>query len=109
MNDCINRPDTRLHPTNASEPQFVTCNAGAIHTGQAASLITGGTSGIGLAGAKRIVSEAGTVIVTGLNQARMNDAQAALDGPGQVIANDTAVTALAEAASTAGGLDAWER
>ena len=35
MNDCIDRPDTRLHPTNASEAQFATCNAGAIHTGQA--------------------------------------------------------------------------
>ena len=33
MNDCINRPDTRLHPTNPSEAQFATCNAGAIHTG----------------------------------------------------------------------------
>ncbi len=32
MNDCIDRPDTRLHPTNASEAQFATCNAGAIHT-----------------------------------------------------------------------------
>lgn len=35
MNDCIDRPDTRLHPTNASEAQFATCNAGAIHTRQA--------------------------------------------------------------------------
>ena len=34
MNDCINRPDTRLHPTSASEPQFAPCNAGAIHTGR---------------------------------------------------------------------------
>ena len=34
MNDCINRPDTRLHPTHASEAQFATCNAGAIHTGR---------------------------------------------------------------------------
>jgi hypothetical protein len=32
MNDCIDRPDTRLHPTNAPEAQFATCNAGAIHT-----------------------------------------------------------------------------
>jgi hypothetical protein len=34
MNDCIDRPDTRLHPTNASEALFATCNAGAIHTGR---------------------------------------------------------------------------
>lgn len=32
MSDCINMPDTRLHPTKASEAQFATCNAGAIHT-----------------------------------------------------------------------------
>jgi ribosomal protein L44E len=31
-NGCINRPDTRLHPTNAPDRQIATCNAGAIHT-----------------------------------------------------------------------------
>jgi len=31
MLDRIDRPDTRLHPSNASEAQFATCNAGAIH------------------------------------------------------------------------------
>lgn len=72
-------------------------------------LITGGTSGMGLAGAKRIVSEGGTVIVTGLNQGRIADAQAALGDRGQVIANDaadpaTAVT-LTQLASEGGGLD----
>lgn len=33
-------------------------------------LITGGTSGMGLAGALRIVSEGGQVAITGLNEAR---------------------------------------
>ena len=33
---------------------------------------------MGLAGAKRIVSEGGTVIVTGLNQGRIADVQAVL-------------------------------
>jgi hypothetical protein len=28
---CINRPDRRLHPTNASEHQISSCNVGAIH------------------------------------------------------------------------------
>jgi hypothetical protein len=37
MNDCIDRPDTRLHPTHAPEALFATCNAGAIHTGRSAS------------------------------------------------------------------------
>ena len=72
-------------------------------------LITGGTSGMGLAGAKRIVSEGGTVIVTGLNQARISEAQGALGDGGHVIANDAAdpgsVAKLAEAAGAAGGLD----
>jgi hypothetical protein len=31
-NGCINRPDTRLHPTNAPDRQIAACNAGAIHT-----------------------------------------------------------------------------
>lgn len=64
---------------------------------------------MGLAGAKRIVSEGGTVIVTGLNPTRINDAQAVFGSRGRVIANDTAdagtVTALAEAANAAGGLE----
>lgn len=34
-------------------------------------VITGGTSGMGLAGAQRIVSEGGRVAVTGLNPARL--------------------------------------
>ena len=32
MNNCIDRPDTRLRPTHASEAHFAPCNAGAIHT-----------------------------------------------------------------------------
>ncbi len=38
-------------------------------------LITGGSSGMGLAGARRIVSEGGKVILTGLNEARLQSAQ----------------------------------
>jgi hypothetical protein len=33
MLDRTNRPDRRLHPTHASEPQINPCNAGAIHRG----------------------------------------------------------------------------
>ena len=72
-------------------------------------LITGGTSGIGLAGAKRIAAEGGTVIATGLDRARIDDAQQALGDRGKVLANDaadpTSVAMLVEAARTAGGLD----
>ena len=72
-------------------------------------LITGGTSGMGLAGAKRIVSEGGEVIVTGLNEARIGEARRLLGAKGQAIANDaaiaTAAVALAEIAQVAGGLD----
>lgn len=35
-------------------------------------LITGGTSGMGLAGAQRIVREGGHVAITGLNEERLN-------------------------------------
>ncbi|WOE76018.1 SDR family oxidoreductase [Alterisphingorhabdus coralli] len=41
-------------------------------------LITGGTSGIGLAGAKIIAQEGGTVAITGTNQGRLDAALAAL-------------------------------
>ncbi|KQP47019.1 SDR family oxidoreductase [Methylobacterium sp. Leaf106] len=72
-------------------------------------LITGGTSGMGLAGARRIVSEGGEVIVTGLNEARICEARRLLGAKGQAIANDaaiaTAAVALAEIAQVAGGLN----
>jgi hypothetical protein len=32
-NGCMNRPDRRLHPTNAPEQRITSCNAGAIHRG----------------------------------------------------------------------------
>lgn len=71
-------------------------------------LITGATSGMGLAGAKRIVAEGGTVIATGLNPDRIGSTQSALGERGQVLANDTAdpsgVALLVEAAEKAGGL-----
>jgi NAD(P)-dependent dehydrogenase (short-subunit alcohol dehydrogenase family) len=72
-------------------------------------LITGGTSGMGLAGAKRIVAEGGTVIVTGLNPDRITSTQRALGDRGHVIASDAgdpaSVALLVEAASEVGGLD----
>lgn len=72
-------------------------------------LITGGTSGMGLAGAKRIVAEGGTVIATGLNPDRIGSTQRVLGDRGQVIANDasdpSSVAVLVEAANSAGGLD----
>lgn len=72
-------------------------------------LITGGTSGMGFAGAKRIVSEGGKVIVTGLDPARITKTRTALGEQGLVLANDAAapgaIAALAEAVNVAGGLD----
>lgn len=37
-------------------------------------LITGGTSGMGLAGARRIIAEGGTTVITGLNDERLASA-----------------------------------
>ncbi|MET3437327.1 SDR family oxidoreductase [Sphingomonas sp. 1185] len=71
--------------------------------------ITGGTSGMGLAGAKRIVLEGGSVIVTGLNPDRFDSSRDALGDRAQVLANNAAdpssVGMLVEAANDAGGLD----
>lgn len=63
-------------------------------------LITGGSSGMGLAGARRIVSEGGQVLLTGLNEARLQAAQKELGEHAIVIRNDAAdpddSTALAD-------------
>jgi NAD(P)-dependent dehydrogenase (short-subunit alcohol dehydrogenase family) len=64
---------------------------------------------MGLAGAKRIISEGGTVIATGLNQHRIRAAQDVLGDKGQVLANDAAspdtASELAKVVGAAGGLD----
>ncbi|MFC5068451.1 SDR family oxidoreductase [Flaviflagellibacter deserti] len=52
-------------------------------------LITGGTSGIGLAGAKRIVDEGGQVLVTGLNERRLDESRRAIP-TAAVLRNDAA-------------------
>ncbi|EDM75846.1 putative 3-oxoacyl-[acyl-carrier-protein] reductase [Plesiocystis pacifica SIR-1] len=61
-------------------------------------VITGGTSGIGLATAQRVVKEGGSVLVTGTNEARIAAAHA-LEG----------VVAIANDAGDAGSVDALAR
>ncbi|MBO6768455.1 MAG: SDR family oxidoreductase [Erythrobacter sp.] len=51
-------------------------------------LITGGTSGMGLAGAKMIVDEGGEVAVTGTSQDHLDEAGAALPSGSLVLRND---------------------
>ena len=53
-------------------------------------LVTGGNSGIGLAGAKRLVDEGAKVIVTGRNQERLDEAKAILGVSAIVLADDLA-------------------
>lgn len=53
-------------------------------------LITGGTRGIGLAGAQQIANEGGTVIITGQNQARVDALRAQFPAPHVVLQNDAA-------------------
>jgi NAD(P)-dependent dehydrogenase (short-subunit alcohol dehydrogenase family) len=53
-------------------------------------LITGGTSGIGLAGARRIRSERGSVAVTGVDSGRIAAAAEHLGGDTLAFANDAA-------------------
>jgi NAD(P)-dependent dehydrogenase (short-subunit alcohol dehydrogenase family) len=70
-------------------------------------VITGGSSGIGLATAKRIAAEGGRVLVTGTNSRRIEEARAALPVGSVALANDAAdpgaAAALAEASQEAFG------
>ncbi|WP_017348778.1 SDR family oxidoreductase [Pantoea sp. A4] len=72
-------------------------------------LITGGTRGIGLAGALRVIREGGQAIVTGRNVDRVLTAKAGLPSVLQVVRNDASDCstgqALAEAVSAHGKLD----
>lgn len=72
-------------------------------------LITGGTNGIGFAGAKRITAEGGEVIVTGTNEDHINKAIRVLPSSAVVIHNDAAdpeaANELAEIVRKTDGLD----
>lgn len=73
-------------------------------------VVTGGSSGIGLATARRICAEGGRVLITGTNQRRIDEARAELPDGSIAIANDAgdpaAAQALADAARDAfGGVD----
>lgn len=72
-------------------------------------LITGGTSGMGLAGARRICQEGGSVVLTGMNDEHLDGARRELGQRAIVLKNDAAdpeaADALAEAAGADGGLD----
>lgn len=72
-------------------------------------LITGGTSGIGLAGARRVAEEGGKVLVTGLNEKRLAETRRILPPDALVIRNDAADpmtgAQLLEAVKSGGGLD----
>lgn len=72
-------------------------------------LITGGTSGMGLAGALRVSSEGARVIVTGKNPERLGAAKKLLPTDSLILENDSAISSsaesLAEAVSTIGSLD----
>ncbi|WP_072927958.1 SDR family oxidoreductase [Nissabacter archeti] len=72
-------------------------------------LITGGSSGMGLAGALRIIQEGGKVALTGLNADRLAKAKARLPADCLILSNDAAdehaATALAETVKGWGQLD----
>ncbi len=68
-------------------------------------LVTGGTSGIGLAAAKRVVAEGGRVIITGSRQASLDAVAAELPDAHRLLndaADADAVEALAEVVASAG-------
>lgn len=68
-------------------------------------LITGGSSGMGLAGALRIAGEGGRVAITGLNKERLEAAQQLLPSSSLVLQNDAALEEDTEALGNAVG--AW--
>ena len=72
-------------------------------------LITGGTSGIGLAGAKRIALEGGEVVVTGFNEHHGEEAKQQLPLGTVILKNDVsdpeAAVKLAENVKALGKLD----
>ncbi|AML57549.1 Levodione reductase [Serratia rubidaea] len=70
-------------------------------------VITGGTSGMGLAGALRVVAEGGRVALTGLNPARLAAAAEQLPADSLVLSNDAASEADIEALGAA--LASWGR
>jgi NAD(P)-dependent dehydrogenase (short-subunit alcohol dehydrogenase family) len=59
-------------------------------------LITGGTSGIGLAGARRIATEGGKLAITGLSAQRLEEVSRLLPADTLVLRNDAAEPAAAE-------------
>ena len=61
------------------------------------ALITGGSSGIGLATAKRIAEEGGRVAITGTSDKHLDEARAALPDGALIIRNDAAEPAQAGA------------
>lgn len=72
-------------------------------------LITGGTNGIGLAGAQRIVKEGGQVAITGLNGERLTRVRSMLPESSLVLKSDAAseedINNLQTAISSWGSLD----
>lgn len=72
-------------------------------------LITGGTSGMGLAGAKRIADEGGQVAVTGYSAEHLEEAARLLPADALIFKNDAAdpeaVQQLVEQVRQLGGLD----
>lgn len=70
-------------------------------------LVTGGTSGIGLATVKRLAAEGAQVIATGSRASSLQEARQALGDRVQLLLNDAGDPAAAEALATeAGGLAA---
>jgi NAD(P)-dependent dehydrogenase (short-subunit alcohol dehydrogenase family) len=73
------------------------------------AVVTGGSSGIGLATAQRIIDEGATVIVTGRRRAELDSAAAQLGSHAHTVPGDVTVPAdlqrLYEAAERRGGID----
>ncbi|WP_172382953.1 SDR family oxidoreductase [Streptomyces sp. MNP-20] len=71
------------------------------------ALITGGTSGMGLATARRLLDEGAHVVITGRDEARLARAAAELDAPGRVLAVRADASSLADLDALMSGIEDW--
>ena len=68
------------------------------------ALVTGGTSGMGLAAAQRFLSEGASVVITGRDQARLDSAAKELDAADRVLAVRGDVAQLADLEAVAAAI-----
>ncbi|WP_253858578.1 glucose 1-dehydrogenase [Prauserella alba] len=91
-------PNAAAHstPGKTAPAHHSTTHHGARRFGDTVALVTGGTSGMGLATARQLLAEGARVVVTGRDRARLEAAVAELDGGDRVLGVRGDVSNLAD-------------